>query len=118
ALNPDVDVPGVVTHGHLAENDNHGGDITAAYKDATKLASGPQVSDVDIANFKYVPGDLTTVNKVPTVKAGQALTFTNRDAPPRFGYGTWHTITTCKLPCNRSTGIAYPVADAPLQLDS
>jgi plastocyanin len=118
AFKDGIDVPGQVTHGHLAENDNHGGDITGAYADPSALSSGPAVTAVDIANFKYAPGDLGGATVIPTVKAGQALTFTNLDAPSRYGYGTWHTITTCKLPCNRSTGIAYPIADAPLQLDS
>jgi plastocyanin len=118
AFQDGIDVPGVVTHGHLPENDNHGGDITAAYADPATLTSGPKVTDVDIANFKYAPGDLGGATAIPTVKAGTALKFTNLDAPSHYGYGTWHTITTCKLPCNRSTGIAYPIANAPLQLDS
>ncbi|MCU1389513.1 MAG: hypothetical protein JWL72_2851, partial [Ilumatobacteraceae bacterium] len=30
----------------------------------------------------------------------------------------WHTITACKAPCNASTGIAYPRADADIPFDS
>ena len=30
----------------------------------------------------------------------------------------FHTITACKAPCNRETGIAYPLADAPVEFDS
>jgi hypothetical protein len=52
------------------------------------------------------------------VHQGQPLTFTNFDAPPS-GYGTWHTVTSCALPCNLSTGIAYPTANpAPIEFDS
>ena len=30
----------------------------------------------------------------------------------------YHTITACKAPCNRTTGIAYPTANAKIQFDS
>ena len=30
----------------------------------------------------------------------------------------YHSITSCKAPCNRKTGIAYPIADGPVQFDS
>ena len=49
----------------------------------------------------------------PIVKQGTPLTFTDNDGEPAF-----HTITACKQPCNRSTGIAYPVADGPVDFDS
>ena len=29
-----------------------------------------------------------------------------------------HTITACKAPCNRTTGIAYPLANGPVDFDS
>lgn len=48
------------------------------------------------------------------VHQGQSLTFVNDDA----GKNIFHTITACKLPCNRSTGIAYPLANGPVQFDS
>ena len=35
----------------------------------------------------------------------------NHDAAP--AENTFHTITDCKAPCNRSTGIAYPIANGP-----
>ena len=53
---------------------------------------------------------------MPTVKAGPALTFNNTDAP--LENGMWHTITSCKAPCDKATGIAYPLADADIQFDS
>ncbi len=52
-------------------------------------------------------GDLASATSIPTVHQGQSIRFRNTDAPGS-GYGTWHTITDCALPCNRSTGIAYP----------
>lgn len=30
----------------------------------------------------------------------------------------WHSLTSCKSPCNKSTGIAYPIADGEFQFDS
>ena len=113
-----VDGKGAITHGHLPENDNHGGSLDPTLADPATLPSGPRAKNVAIGSFQYVPGDLQGATAIPTVKAGNTITFKNFDAPSSYGYGTWHTITTCKLPCNRSTGIAYPVADAPLQLDS
>jgi plastocyanin len=50
------------------------------------------------------------------VKAGQAISFYNQDAPR--DNGIWHTITSCKAPCDQSTGVAYPLADADVQFDS
>ena len=122
ALHP-VDVPGVLTHGHLAENDNHGGGYDPDLPDPTTLTeiTPPTVGGVptiDIVDFEYTPGDLDLATQIPTVAQGTALRFRNLDAPSSYGYGIWHSITTCKLPCNASTGVAYPVANAPVVLDS
>ena len=111
-----VDQPGQVTHGHLPENDNHGGTDAVIGPDPQTLPSGQLADQVNIFDFVYGPGDMANYQTVPTVKAGQALTFTNLD--DKTGKGLWHTITSCKEPCNLSTGIAYPVADADVQFDS
>jgi len=42
------------------------------------------------------------------------VTFRNDDA----GRTIYHTITACRAPCNRETGIAYPLADGPVDFDS
>jgi plastocyanin len=107
----------VLTHGHLPENDNHGGKKTDKFVDATTLASGPIANKVTIADFTYGPGDIGGIYQtVPTVKAGGDLSFYNQDAPR--ANGIWHTITACAAPCNNSTGVAYPLADASVQFDS
>jgi plastocyanin len=115
-----VDVEGLLTHGHLKENDNHGGEPAPKdYVDLTKVPSQdvPPGFAVAIDNFVYARGDMSVADAVPTVPQGSTLTFDNtRDAP--LANGIWHTITACKAPCNRSTGIAYPVADADVQFDS
>jgi plastocyanin len=107
-----IPTKGPVTHGHLAENDNHGGE------DVRPLPSkpGPLVSSVSIAGFGYFPGDLSRARQegIPRVKAGGRLTFRNVDSAS----GIWHSVTTCKPPCSGRTGISYPLADALPPLDS
>jgi plastocyanin len=115
-----VDTDGRLTHGHLAENDNHGGEPdTEQYVDLTKLPSQVTANGtkIMIENFVYTRGDMSIADSVPAVTPGGALTFDNSiDAP--LGNGIWHTITACKAPCNGKTGVAYPLADADVQFDS
>lgn len=112
-----VDAPGKVTHGPLPENRNHGGERTRM-PDPRRLPDGPAVRQVDSVEFAYVPGgfDLGEPLAPPVVRQGESLRFVNRDAP--LDNGIWHTITSCRAPCNRSTGIAYPLADGPVVFDS
>jgi plastocyanin len=111
-----VDQPGMLTHGHLAENDHHGGTPDPNYKDLTALPSAAAPATLDIKDFLYAQGDMTNAKAVPTVHAGQTITFKNLDA--KVGPGEWHTITACAAPCNQATGIAYPLADGPVVFDS
>ena len=94
---------GVVTHGHLAENGNYGG---PSGKWAARSAG--QTTSVDIANFLYLPGDLSLRNTigVPSVPLGSRLRFNNAEGGTIF-----HTITSCKFPCLGQTGAAFPLAD-------
>jgi plastocyanin len=114
-----VDWRGVLTHGHLKENDQHGGAPTSRV-DVRKLPNGPLTTEVRIKQYTYMPGDLNLLSQpgahIPTVRQGHSLLFVNQDHP---GY-EWHTITACRLPCNRSTGIAFPLSNAPAatQFDS
>jgi plastocyanin len=112
-----VDFPGQPTHGHLYENRNHGGN-RVILPDPRKLPDGPQVTlPIDIADFKYTVGDLslTGQNRLPpVVKTGQSLTFVNTED----GKHLYHSLTSCKAPCNRNTGIAYPIADSSVQFES
>ncbi len=115
-----VNAPGILTHGHLAEDDNHGGPTpdTKHYVDETKLPSRmvPNGYTIDISNFAYASGDMSIATSVPTIKQGQSITFDNLDAP--LGNGIWHTITDCAAPCDGYTGIAYPLANGAIQFDS
>jgi plastocyanin len=104
-----VDPNGELTHGHLRENDNHGGK-SRIYKDARKARSGKVAKKVEIRDYRFLPGDLGTLytgGRIPLVPRGSSVTFVNRDDPKV----EWHSITTCKAPCNRSTGISYPLAN-------
>jgi plastocyanin len=111
-----VDVSGVLTHGHLAENNNHGGKPDAKhYQDVRKAPSRvlPSGSVLPIADFAYT-GDMSVASTVPAVEQGGTLTFRNDDAANAI----WHTVTSCTAPCDRSTGIAYPLADTNVLFDS
>jgi plastocyanin len=110
---------GVLTHGHLSENRNHGGAPTDSYVNAGDLADGP-IEDggtVHIKGYVYQHGNLTDSGDIslpPVVPQGKSMTFFNDDSDKTI----WHTITACKAPCNKKTGIAYPLADANVQFDS
>ncbi|MBA3717827.1 MAG: hypothetical protein H0W87_06340 [Actinobacteria bacterium] len=117
-----IDTLGLVTHGHLAENDNHGGTGSVG-PDARKLLAGPPVSKVDILHYIYARGNLGAAGRKgrpPAVKAGKSLLFTNLDSTATIDWraAAYHTITACKAPCNKKTGIAYPLADAKISFDS
>ena len=111
-----VDAPGMLTHGHLTENDHHGGQADSSYLDLTKLPSKPASATVAIKDWLYTEGDMSATGSVPTVKPGGTITYDNQDA--NIGVGQWHTITACAAPCNQSTGIAYPLANGPVIFDS
>ena len=111
-----VDVAGQLTHGHLHENDNHGGAADVSYKDTTKQPSVPAQPSISIEGYIYAQGDMLAGTAVPTIAPGGSIEFDNLDAP--LNNGVWHTITACKAPCNASTGIAYPLADADIPFDS
>jgi plastocyanin len=105
---------GVLTHSHLSENDNHGGDPTGA-PDPFSLSSAPAPNNtIGIQSFAY-QGVPNAGPSVPTIEPGQTLTFRNYDAVP---LNAFHTITACKDPCTASTGIAYPIANGPVTFDS
>jgi plastocyanin len=113
-----VDRPGRVTHGHLPENDNHGGGATDM-PDPRQLPDGADNPGfVDLLNFRYQLGDLSLgdpVRNPPVIHAGQSLTFRDSGDDAK---GIYHSITSCKAPCNRATGIAYPIADGDVQFES
>ena len=112
-----LDRHGRLTHGHLRENRNHGG-TPGGLSDPRTLAAVPAALDpLAISNFLYGQGDLLrggAASRPPEIAPGQSLTFINRDAADTI----YHTITACRAPCNRTTGIAYPLANGPVDFDS
>jgi plastocyanin len=113
----DVDVAGQVTHGHLPENDNHGGGRLSGLANPLELLSRAVPGKVAIKGFVYGQGDLSMTGRrgrPALVRSGRRLAFVNRDARRTI----FHTITACKAPCDRATGIAYPLADAQVDFDS
>jgi hypothetical protein len=114
----DVDVRGRITHGHLNENRNHGGAFSGL-ADPRRLLAGriPSGGTGEVDDFVYSRGDLLRTGarrRPPTIDRGRALTFVNRDATR----GILHSITSCRAPCNRTTGIAYPLANGTVRFDS
>jgi hypothetical protein len=122
---------GHITHGHLAEDNNHGG----AYSIGVSPNKFPVCyrSKVTISAFTYNPGDFraTGGNRcVPTIRQGHSLTFTNDDASPLSNDGNllnpsqayinsvFHTVTACQNPCGLNTGISYPLANGKGGYDS
>lgn len=117
-----VDWHGLITHGHLRENDNHGGKAIGL-PDARMLLDGFFTRSVSIRDYVFGRGDLSLTGKAgrpPVIRRGQSLKFTNFDATKSMSpqQSAYHTITACRAPCNRSTGIAYPLADARVPFDS
>jgi len=115
-----VDYPGKVTHGHLAENSVHGGSPTTQLRDPRVLASGiAPVGSLGIDDFRYEQGDMRLTGparRPPVVKRGQSLQFLLEEGDA--SQEIWHSVTSCAPPCNRSTGIAYPIPDGRFRFDS
>ncbi len=113
AFDPSLDKGGVLTHTHLNENRHHGGN-NLGLPNPLKLPSAKLLGPVTIDDYKYSQGNLG--QNPPKVTAGHSITFTNNDAVPATDTG--HTITACRAPCNRGTGIAYPIANGSTEFDS
>jgi plastocyanin len=118
-----VDARGLLTHGHLPENNVHGGRPRPSLADPRKLANGAFAGNVLIENFIYGVGDFSLSGNrrlPPLVRAGESITFENLDATTAISArdSAYHTITSCKAPCTATTGIAYPLADGKVQFDS
>ena len=114
-----VDQTDYLTHGHLPENSDPAATrrVNKAYIDALQYRTGPFVSKITIRNFGYSRGDLTLPGKqgLPSIVQGQQLTFVNKDAPLTVRF---HTVTACKAPCNRGSGIGFPLANGTGLFDS
>ncbi len=118
-----VDTTGHITHGEQAANKDFGGVPVANLPNPlTSLTTTAPNNTVQINNFTYEPGDINEsigalpqqTTEPPTIRQGQSLTFVNNDDTQHI----FHTITDCALPCTRSTGSHYPLANGPVIFDS
>jgi len=120
---------GILTHGRLQENVDYKARKDLKLPDPRTLRSGPPVpeSGIDIRSFLFLNGGFTAVRdfprslmRPPVVDSGDRVTFTNLDAldgEPQTEQA-WHSITSCRAPCNRGSGIGYPLAGGPVKFDS
>ncbi len=120
---------GALTHRRLPENVDTQARDDLKLPDPRKLpASGPApASGVDIDSFLFETGGYSAVRgfpaelmQPPVIGSGESLTFTNQDALPGQPQDAqaWHTITACRAPCNKGTGIGYPLANGAIDFDS
>jgi plastocyanin len=120
---------GILTHGRLPENIDKKARKNLKLPNPAKLPSGGKVpgSGIDINSFLYSDGGYSAgrgfprfLMRPPVVKPGGTVTFTNSDALASMSQQeqAWHSITSCKAPCNRGSGIGYPLADGPIKFDS
>lgn len=117
-----VDYPGRVNHGHYNENRDHGGGLPLVGPDPSKLPDGVASDDSNpftISDFIYNGADFRlpgAAGRPPVVQEGKSLAFqlSSSDVDDEI----WHSLTSCKSPCNKSTGIAYPIADGKFQFES
>ena len=123
------DEGGVLTHRRLTENIDTKARKDLGLPNPKKLKSKGTVpaSGIDIRSFSYLQGGFTAVRgfphglmRPPVINSGQSVTFTNLDAlqgEPNTDQ-VWHSITSCRLPCNEGSGIGYPLANGPIKFDS
>ncbi len=115
-----VDTPGRLNHGHYPENDDHGGELPVVGTDPTTrpdglMSGGPFA----IGGYSYEAGNFRIpggAGDPPVVEQGNSFSFQLTAADDNNGI--WHSLTSCKAPCNKSTGIAYPLPDGDFQFDS
>ena len=120
---------GALTHRRLPENIDDEARDDLGLPDPRKLRSGGRLAGagVDIDSFLFGNGGFSAVSDFPTgimrppvIKPGSTVTFTNNDALPGQPESeqVWHSITSCRAPCNRGSGVGYPLANGPLEFDS
>jgi len=120
-----VDTRGVLNHGHLKENEDYGGETgkngsKLVGPDPTKLPDGQfGGGPFTISDYVYNGADFRlpgALGRPPVVNQGQSFTFKLSDYD--IQNEVWHSLTSCKTPCNKSTGISYPIPDGKFQFES
>jgi plastocyanin len=121
---------GILTHRRLPENIDRPARKKLGLDDPRELPVQPSSvasSGIQIDGFLSSPGGYTArsgfpsdLMRPPVIQPGDTVTFTSLDALPTMlqTQQTWHTVTSCKPPCNRGAGIGYPLANGPIKFDS
>ena len=120
---------GVLTHRRLKENIDYKARKNLGLPDPRDLPSGSPVPSggIPIKSFYNTIGGFSAVRgfpaqqmRPPTIESGQTVTFENFDALPGTANEdqVWHSITSCRAPCNKDSGIGYPLANGPVKFDS
>lgn len=120
---------GILTHGRLHENIDRKARKNLKLPDPRDLPDGRPVpaAGIDINSFYFTNGGYSVVRgfpasqmRPPVVHSGDTVTFTNQDALPSMPETeqAWHSITSCRAPCNKGSGIGYPLANGPIDFDS
>ncbi len=124
-----VDAGGILTHGRLPENVDDKANKPLGLADPRKLKSGRLMpaggvkvieSFFTLGGFSALRGFPASAMRPPVIRPGKSVTFTSLDALANQSIydQTWHTITSCAAPCNRGSGIGYPLAGGPVKFDS
>jgi len=114
----EVDQTDRLTHGRLKENIDSGVRLPTGLQSPIRRRSGPWKDRITIRDFAFSQGDLSRTGRAgrpPRVRQGRSLTFVNADDPLTIRL---HTVTACRVPCTKSVGIGYPLADGPFRFDS
>jgi plastocyanin len=120
---------GILTHGRLPENVDAKANKDLGLPDPRKLKSRGRVpkAGLIIDGFQYSRGGYSAFRgypasgmRPPVVQPGSAITFTNIEALPQMSDAeqVWHSVTSCRAPCNRGSGVGYPLAQGPIKFDS
>jgi hypothetical protein len=119
----------ILTHRRLPENIDKKARKNLRLPDPRKLKSRGRVpkAGIRIDGFAYSPGGYSAFRafpevlmRPPLVRPGRRVPFTNLEAQLGMpdDQQAWHSITSCKAPCNRGSGIGYPLANGPIKFDS
>ena len=118
-----VDWHGELTHGHLPENDHHGG--TAARRSRRpRPGRRPVRAQGEHRRLLLRPRRLRRHRHGPPARRSSAPASRSRSptstprAPSPAQRSAYHTITACRAPCTATTGVAYPLANGPVRFDS
>ena len=111
-----VDTKGELTHGHLPENNHHGGQKTTlpnARRFAPTDASSVGDRQLSLRGGRHDRASSRSRRSTPGSRS-RSRTTTPRRTPTASGTRSLRV----EAPCNKETGVAYPLADSSVQFDS